>query len=444
MKSFKEILRLEVIYDMEEIKQLLDFADKLNDYIITEQEKLPYSFNIIDELHINENAHSRILCKLLQYNKDNDYPFVKQFLKYVAEKEKAKKEEQQTTFSKIVFNTIKVEPAETDRIDLWIRDPNINGYSIIIENKIYDANDQPGQLYRYITKNINKGYDKKKIYVIYLPSTINRDPDDQTWKNPEQTDNNKEDLKKEFESRFIKLSFKEDIISWLQDIYPSINPKQEALIDSAIFQYIDYLKGLYFERDNQKLLIMNIKEQILNHFDKDLENKTPEEKITFFEEKRNSINKLANQFDELILDSQIERQKSELEAKKNDFIQKNSYIDSQEKATTNGKWCLITIRPNLKIDEKQIEVTISQDSDAIKVADRKIYCQVAFENRNPGFPESFKKKLETYLPSGGSNKDWAIWKYFEPKDSPSEILELFSNVMLIINDCIKSQDNQTY
>ena len=34
------------------------------------QEKLnllPYHLNVIDELHINENGHSRILTKLLQY-----------------------------------------------------------------------------------------------------------------------------------------------------------------------------------------------------------------------------------------------------------------------------------------------------------------------------------------------------------------------------------------
>lgn len=70
------------------ISQILDFIDK----IVNEEEKqqaaeinfvmelatdvrrcieqnrplLPYHLNVIDELHINENGHSRILCKLLQ------------------------------------------------------------------------------------------------------------------------------------------------------------------------------------------------------------------------------------------------------------------------------------------------------------------------------------------------------------------------------------------
>ena len=34
-----------------------------------ESEKSPYHINIIDELHANENAHTRILIKLLQFSK---------------------------------------------------------------------------------------------------------------------------------------------------------------------------------------------------------------------------------------------------------------------------------------------------------------------------------------------------------------------------------------
>jgi hypothetical protein len=41
----------------------------------TEKEKLiknaPYHLNIIDELHANENSHSRILVKILQYQGNN-------------------------------------------------------------------------------------------------------------------------------------------------------------------------------------------------------------------------------------------------------------------------------------------------------------------------------------------------------------------------------------
>ena len=41
----------------------------------------PYNINIIDELHADENAHSRILMKLLQFNEDKSFPILDSFLK---------------------------------------------------------------------------------------------------------------------------------------------------------------------------------------------------------------------------------------------------------------------------------------------------------------------------------------------------------------------------
>ena len=48
---------------------IADFSTKLKDFQNTykcEENLLPYHFNVIDELHANENAHSRILQKILQ------------------------------------------------------------------------------------------------------------------------------------------------------------------------------------------------------------------------------------------------------------------------------------------------------------------------------------------------------------------------------------------
>ena len=51
----------------EEWYNTLSFCDGFSLSIAKEKQKLPYHLNIIDELHINENAHSRILYKLLLY-----------------------------------------------------------------------------------------------------------------------------------------------------------------------------------------------------------------------------------------------------------------------------------------------------------------------------------------------------------------------------------------
>ena len=61
---------------MEEYRNLIDFAAFFMEQKEKERLALPYHINIIDELHINENGHSRILLKLLQYqNEQGEYTF---------------------------------------------------------------------------------------------------------------------------------------------------------------------------------------------------------------------------------------------------------------------------------------------------------------------------------------------------------------------------------
>ena len=45
--------------------------------------KLHYGANLIDELHANENAHSRILRMLIAYNGGGSYPVFASFLNLV-------------------------------------------------------------------------------------------------------------------------------------------------------------------------------------------------------------------------------------------------------------------------------------------------------------------------------------------------------------------------
>ena len=64
------------------IKELLNL---LNDFIKKhkdESDKLPYHFNVIDELHANENAHSRILLQLFKYKEGTVHIFLNSFLMY--------------------------------------------------------------------------------------------------------------------------------------------------------------------------------------------------------------------------------------------------------------------------------------------------------------------------------------------------------------------------
>lgn len=166
---------------------------------------LVYHINIIDELHINENGHSRILLKLLQYqNRQGEYTFLHSLLQYI------NTHTHSSSFSQIEIKKPFLTQEEA-RIDLWLRDWE-SGYAIIFENKACDAVDQEEQLSRYIDKTIAEGFNKEKIFVVYLPS-YTHEPDEQSWGS----------YKEEFEERYVNLSFRDDILAWLKDdVLPNI------------------------------------------------------------------------------------------------------------------------------------------------------------------------------------------------------------------------------
>ena len=56
------------VQEQENYKDLFLFINKFKEVYDKEIQKLPYHINLIDELHANENAHSRILEKLLNKN----------------------------------------------------------------------------------------------------------------------------------------------------------------------------------------------------------------------------------------------------------------------------------------------------------------------------------------------------------------------------------------
>lgn len=209
--------------------------------------ELPYHINVIDELHINENAHSRILAKLLQYrNKAGRYVILDSLVEFI--KGKSVSEE---------FNKIAIEKPiitqETRRIDLWIRDYKTK-CALIFENKIYGAIDQESQLFRYIEESRDCKFNDNEIFVFYLPKFEHEKPSDQTWKSSE--------TKQIFQNRFMVLSFRDDILEWLKtQVKPNIRP-DDKFLSSALTQYIDYLEGMFSIREINKSINMKLQDII--------------------------------------------------------------------------------------------------------------------------------------------------------------------------------------
>lgn len=212
---------------MEEL-DLLKIAEEVSK--LTSQNK-SYNANIISELHANENAHSRILRMFLQYDDGSlEYPILKKFVDI-------------PRIRNVVSNNLIIKKPhftnEQERIDVLIEEAPT--YAIIIENKIYGAVDQNAQLERYINCVKKHGVHLSDIYVIYLTKEGEKVVD-----NNSLTDNAKKDLgyNEESNGRFIPLSYKEDILEWLEDVVlPNCTIKEDLLI-SALKQYIYYLKKM--------------------------------------------------------------------------------------------------------------------------------------------------------------------------------------------------------
>ena len=136
-----------------DIISMLRYLEHLRLLIDHMQCEQPYRLNVIDELHINENGHSRILAKLLQYRAaDGIYVFLESLLHYINAKKK-------TNFpNKVVKPDI---TQEEERIDLWVRDKD---FALIFENKACGAFDQDTQLFRYIKRSEDHGYKDEPIF----------------------------------------------------------------------------------------------------------------------------------------------------------------------------------------------------------------------------------------------------------------------------------------
>ena len=230
----------------QELSDLLDFAKEFSITKENEKQKLPFHLNLIDQLHINENAHSRILMHLLRYqDKERKYVFLSSLIELICKKK-------QKEGFRFVLESIQ-NPSFThdkENIDLWVRDEN---YAIIFENKVYNAVDQEAQLCRYIDKT-NKRYKLENIFVIYLPK-YDKEPDRQSWGNFEES----------FRPRYAKLSYYYDILPWLKDnVRPRIEDK-ELFLQTAIIQYIDYLEGLFKKREIDKTMNMELNKLIELH-----------------------------------------------------------------------------------------------------------------------------------------------------------------------------------
>ena len=277
--NFSNLLEIE---NRVNFQNLLTFLVRFKEIYDKEKIDLPYHINLIDELHADENAHSRIFAKLLRYEVNGKYPFLEKFLNDVCR-----------------FNLSVEKPRikkvdSCGRIDIPIFDMK---YVVVIENKVTDkAPDQNiaqgGQLARYIEtikENYNRNIDD--IYVIYTPK-YTREPSDDCWKNKDYFS-----YKESFKCRFRSVSYRDRIYPWLKNIIlPTIDSKDKYL-SSAVEQYIDHLEGIFSLRTIDKNMNMKLQEFIKKELE--LHDDRPDEAMEILSEKEKELNHAIIQIQQL-------------------------------------------------------------------------------------------------------------------------------------------------
>lgn len=200
------------------------------------EENRPYHFNaLLNSSPIEPNVSS-IFAGFLKQRTDGQYSVLKSFVKFCFGDSFA------SSIDKPIIQT-ETEVKDFKRIDILVYEKG--KYAIVIENKIWDATEQPKQLTNYIegVKEPQFGFTDNQIYVVYMPSTDEHGPTNVSWSSSYQ---------KSFEARYRKISFRDSVIRWLES--DEIQSIDEEYFTHSRFLFIDFLKRVFnlTETDNME------------------------------------------------------------------------------------------------------------------------------------------------------------------------------------------------
>jgi hypothetical protein len=218
------------IDSIDSIVELLKLYDIIQDVKEEERKKLPYRFNVLLDANPLEPDVSRILAGFFMQKTNGDYRVLKDFVRTFWGGDLA---------AMITNPTISTEETVIGdcRTDILIYEKD--KYAIVLENKIWDAVDQPHQLANYIDAMLSSryGFCKEQVYVAYLPKTDDHEPSLNSWKSQERGDSYKD----EFQDRYRLLDFSEKILPWLESS-KAVQGINEDYFEHSRFLFIDFLK----------------------------------------------------------------------------------------------------------------------------------------------------------------------------------------------------------
>ena len=258
-----------------EIKEFINFIlnkSRENEYLIKNK------INLLDELHADENAHTRILLRLLELELDGTHPILNTL---VNECINPGGFDLPNMKNPIIYE-------QKENMDGFVIDRN--NYILVIENKINWAKDQDKQIERYVKQALDYAKENEipedKIFVLYLT-----DNGKKKVENFSLTDCAKETLNYKDErnhGRFLELTYREDILYILETV-KSENLFEDEIVSSYLIQYIDYLQGRFHVRKNEEEYNRIMAKEIKNELEAMLRKLSAPEQAAKIEKLQNEI-----------------------------------------------------------------------------------------------------------------------------------------------------------
>ena len=385
----------------EEVKDLLDLVEKYRKEREQKLGELSFFYNILEEVRVNENAHTRLLMRLLQYD-----PARKDFFKYLEGKGFYLKGKDFASPKKMSKPKITVEKY---RIDGLIQKEG--EYAIIIENKVCGAVDQEGQLERYIDKcKKDLKDDLEKVYILYLVNSPGQEPSEQTWGKY---------TPKDFKGRYLVLSYTEDIISWLEGLRNTLDMgtddrEKTELLRSGITQYLEYLKQLF--RTNQyKEMDKELRRFVEKELGLDKES-VPEGKKDLLKKEVQSIDRLKSVLNELLCNSYVNCWRADL---KENYSSIRQFSQDDEVYPKAGIYMQIDgvefpVLAEFAIEESRACVGIGYHEEEGDKIGTKLDNKLA--------KQDLKEKVQ--MGNFGRSKFWYCWRYVDPDEAMTKFEKL--------------------
>ena len=226
-------------WTVQKIKEVAESIESARSRVSNRQN--PY--NVFTAWKMSENDHTKMFLALMRYqNASGRYALLNSFLNRFAKGRDKKIHYQNISDVNILFNPrYKTDKANSFIDGLIIFTANKKRIAIIVENKIYDAPDQPKQISRYIEHMTNdERIPVDNVWVFYMTGDGSKEVDAQSYGNNGNVN---------IGNRFVPLAYNSDIVNWLKSEILEARIYPEALT-GVVRAYVESLEKDMFAEDN--------------------------------------------------------------------------------------------------------------------------------------------------------------------------------------------------